>query len=239
MLPRDEIHSIITSGNWDALVGEVEGDFLECKSAPYQLETDEQKVELAKDITSLANSSGGYIILGVRTRRSEQHFSDLITALRPFEQGLCDPARYLQIATDWIYPTIRGLNVCWKPSGEGESDGFVVITVPEQTRGKKPFLMIKTLLEDELSYIMFGYAQRQQDANRPFSVHELYQALRDGMHYDEVVGKRFDTLEARLEVEDQPIHTENWQNEPEERVDQLVRNPNLNLLNSPLRLQVV
>ena len=229
MLSRDDLQSIIASGNWDTLVGEVEGDFLECKSAPYQLETDEKKVELAKDITSLANSSGGYIILGVRTRRSEQHFSDQIMTLRPFRQELCDPNRYLQIANDWIYPAIQGLSVCWKPCSEGEPDGFVIIDVPEQTRGKNLFLITKTLLEDKLSYVMFGYAQRQQDSSRPFSINELYQALRDGMHYDEVVGKRFDALEARLEVADQPMHTEGWQSEPEERVDRLVRDPNMNM----------
>ena len=66
-LSQAELLLLLADGKFDALIGEFESEWLECKSSPYQLEHDGQKLELAKDISGLANAEGGVLLLGFST----------------------------------------------------------------------------------------------------------------------------------------------------------------------------
>ena len=61
------IKSLINSGEFTQMIGQVENDSLECKGQPYQIQHEHAKRELAKDVSSLANRAGGVILIGVRT----------------------------------------------------------------------------------------------------------------------------------------------------------------------------
>jgi hypothetical protein len=50
----EKILTIVRDGNFDELVGAVEGDKLECKGSPYRLDDEHERFELAKDVTSFA-----------------------------------------------------------------------------------------------------------------------------------------------------------------------------------------
>lgn len=71
-MTRAEVLAVLASGNFDPLVGLAETIDVEFKGQPYQVtDHDSQKFELAKDVSALANASGGVIIIGVQTRRDK------------------------------------------------------------------------------------------------------------------------------------------------------------------------
>lgn len=77
-IPLSDIWSILGSGDFNQLIGGLEDDHLECKSAPYNLTEDQGKMELAKDVSALANADGGIILIGVQTETEPQHQGDII-----------------------------------------------------------------------------------------------------------------------------------------------------------------
>jgi hypothetical protein len=83
-LSKDDVMEKLASKEFDALVGELESDWLECKQSPYRLETDRQKLELAKDIAGLANAAGGLLLLGFATAKDPTHGADRIAEVKPF-----------------------------------------------------------------------------------------------------------------------------------------------------------
>jgi predicted HTH transcriptional regulator len=48
----------------------------ECKGGLYDTKTLKSKIELAKDISALANSSGGYLLIGPATKKNPFHEGD-------------------------------------------------------------------------------------------------------------------------------------------------------------------
>ncbi len=108
MLSVDEIEKVLAYGDFDHLIGVIEDERLECKSGPYTLENDHQKLELAKDVSALANSGGGIILIGAKTEKDPAHLGDEIKEIRPFVQALIDTERYQNVVGDWVFPPWTG-----------------------------------------------------------------------------------------------------------------------------------
>ena len=70
-MTREEALEILMSGEFDQFVGVRESIEVEFKREPYRLEQDDQKFELAKDASAMANAAGGVIVIGVRTQRDD------------------------------------------------------------------------------------------------------------------------------------------------------------------------
>ena len=76
-----QLQEIVQSGDFESLLGEIESAEFECKAQPYAFDTDSGKRELAKDVSSFANSTGGYIFIGIKTKASSAHFGDEVEAI--------------------------------------------------------------------------------------------------------------------------------------------------------------
>jgi len=66
-----ELEKIISDGDFHSLIGKIENDFFDCKTGIYDLTKNSKKRELVKDVSSFANSNGGYILLGPQTPQTE------------------------------------------------------------------------------------------------------------------------------------------------------------------------
>ncbi len=75
---KENLSQIITELDFNKLIGEVENEWFDCKSQPYNLDTEKQKMELSKDVTSFANYQGGYIFLGIKTEKRPDKYGDVI-----------------------------------------------------------------------------------------------------------------------------------------------------------------
>jgi hypothetical protein len=191
-----KIEEIIVAADFEALLGEIENEWFECKGQPYALDGDPGKRELAKDVSSLANYLGGYILIGVKTKTSLTHFGDEVEKIRPFEQALVNIDQCQKIIRDWIYPEIEGLSVEWVATRDDAGRGLVIIKIPQQNDSLKPFLIKKVLDEKKHVEIVFGYAERRRDTSQPLTVIDLQRALRSGLNYESNLNVRLDSLEA-------------------------------------------
>lgn len=202
MLDSQSIKEILKSGEFARLKGIVEDEHLECKGQPYDLTWDGNKRELAKDVSSFANSDGGLIIIGVRTKKGE-HFGDEIEEIRPFDQGILNPGQYHNIIREWIYPAPIDIKIEFWRASLGQA-GVFVIDVPKQPDNRKPFLIKKIIEQQKIVETVFGYAERVRDNSQPWSVLDLQNAMRKGLNYEK-------TLEHQFKLDSFPaFKEENW-----------------------------
>src|SRR6266852_9162385 len=90
-----EVVAILQSGDFNRLFGGLEDEHLECKSAPYNLDQEREKMELAKDVSALANVDGGIILLGAQTEREPTYQGDIIRRVGCFAQDRVDLGEYM------------------------------------------------------------------------------------------------------------------------------------------------
>jgi hypothetical protein len=128
-----ELREIIEAAQFERLVGELEGQYLDAKSQPYQFNTGtDVKRELAKDVAAFANAAGGCILIGFATQVSVVRAGEEITAIRPFSRTLFDPDQYCKILAEWLYPQPRGVTVVFVPYGGDPERGVGAVIVPPQ-----------------------------------------------------------------------------------------------------------
>ncbi len=180
-----ELESIIKDGDFSKLIGESESELFDCKREAYDLKKDLSKYELAKDVSAFANAGGGYILIGIETKKSEKSFYDEIMAIHPFKEGVCNPIQYVDIVSDWLYPKLRGIEARWHFSKENPSKGIFVIEIPNQPEINKPFLIKRTIQDTgKICGVLFGYSERKGERNDPKTIVEFHQILRDGLNLD-------------------------------------------------------
>lgn len=202
-----ELEKIISDGDFNSLIGKIENDFFDCKTGIYDLTKNSKKRELAKDVSSFANSNGGYILIGPQTpqtekEKSKNHLGDEIIKISLLDQNLVDTNQYLDVIKDWIHPRneIEGLSIYWKASKNDDNKGIIVIKIPSQKEFLKPFLIKKTVEEEEkISEIIFGLAERKGDRSDTRKIEDIYKIMRDGLFYDKNIENRFNNLESIIQ----------------------------------------
>jgi hypothetical protein len=195
-----EVIAILASGDFDALVGEFESDWLECKSQPYGLNSDEQKLELAKDVSGLANASGGIILIGFATKVNPVHGDDQIDKVRVMSHELINPDQYRQSISSWLYPPLEDVEVTVFPSSQDDSKSVAAIIVPSANDLFRPIMVRRTLLGSQRRVeLFFGYFERKQTRVVHYSVERLHTLLRDGRSLSSDLKAGFDVLQTIIE----------------------------------------
>ncbi|MBI4641613.1 MAG: hypothetical protein HY731_13015 [Candidatus Tectomicrobia bacterium] len=85
----DEVRNILERGNFDEFIGVVEDEQLECKSAPYQVQNDHEKQELAKDVSGHRSVQELHTLLrdGLQYDSLNQRLESLKEALQRLQMG--------------------------------------------------------------------------------------------------------------------------------------------------------
>ncbi|MEO0131293.1 MAG: ATP-binding protein, partial [candidate division WOR-3 bacterium] len=220
----EELEKILNEGNFDSLIGKIENNFFECKSQIYDLKNNHSKQELAKDVSSFANSNGGYILIGLKTRKSEIHFGDEVVEKSFLDQNLVDPNQYKDVIKDWIYPNeIQGIEIYWKASQNNSNKGIIIIKIPPQKESLKPFLISKIVEEGEkISETIFGYAERKGDRNESKKIEYIHKIIQDGLFYNENLKNRFDNLEALIQQFLRKEQKEGWGNKDRDIINKRI-----------------
>ena len=197
---KESIIELLRDGNSKALIGSFENEWIECKRQPYDIDKDEQKLELAKDVSGLANASGGLLLIGLSTVKNPEHGKDQIDRVRPFPISMFDPTRYRQILNDWLWPPIDNLEINIFPLPTDSGKGIAVIDVPSVSGPDRPVLVSKTILDSYRKIeILFGYCERKHAHVAHHDVERLQALLRDGSRLDSEVRENFQSLHAMLE----------------------------------------
>ena len=192
-----DIDEALSRGDLDGLLGMAESEVLEVKSEPYDLGTPEGRYELAKDVSALANSNGGHLVIGITTAREQTRNLDILTELRLLQAGDCSRSQYLGVVGEYVYPRPNGLDAEFILDCSG-SGGVFVVRVPQQHPDQKPFLIARVVEEgNHLKQIVVGYAQRLGDSAEPLAPSDLHRRFKQGM---DSIAQRLTRIEERLDA---------------------------------------
>lgn len=195
-----ELESIIEDGDFNRMIGKCESGFFDCKREIYDLKKNISKFELAKDVSAFANAEGGYILIGIETKKSVTSHCDEVVDIHPLDQKLCNPIQYTDVIAKWIYPKLKDIEAIWYPTKENSNKGIFVIKIPPQSKIHKPFLISRTVQESgKRSEVLFGYSERKQENNDPKTIVELHQILRDGLFYKDYLEFNFQELKMMIQ----------------------------------------
>lgn len=196
----DSARTALKNGQYSELIGKFENEWLECKGQPYDLGRDDQKLELAKDITGLANADGGLLIIGYSTIRSDTHGDDQIHEIRAFPVDRFSQTQYESVLSNWIYPPIEGLMISKFIVSEEKISIIVCIDVPKVEGPNRPALVAKSILDSNRKVEnLMGYFVRKQSHVAHYDVKRIQALFRDGLRYDQDVRDNFSSLLSAIE----------------------------------------
>jgi hypothetical protein len=169
---------LVRAGRADLLIGQFESEWFEVKEAPYGLGDPLQEIELAKDVSALANRvEGGLLVIGLVTaRRGERDVVSRVRTqpmarLKPlrYRQGLdrwiyrqgLDRWIYRQGLDRWIYPRLQDVVV---EAVEVEPDrGLLMVLIPPQPQPLLPFLVAGAVVGKKVLGSHFSLVRRRGD----------------------------------------------------------------------------
>lgn len=198
-----ELKNKIVSGDFDILIGMLEDEHFEAKSGKYDFSSDHGKQELAKDISSFANRSGGIIVIGAKTTDDPSFFGRRVDSLTPFTFNLINPTDYHNVIKDWIYPRPESIEIDWVHSNLDPERGLVYIFIPDQPENIRPFLLTKEIDPQtgrKRKEILFGYVERLSHSSDPMSVTSFHSMIRQGREnrWKEDLDNRLAAIEGKL-----------------------------------------
>ena len=110
-MDRDELLAALRDHRLDAVLGIAESEWLDFKASHYDLGNRWHTSELAKDVSALANVSGGLIVVGVRTERPPDSDREQGAELRLLPRNIVSEQRYRDTIKSHVYPSVLGLEV--------------------------------------------------------------------------------------------------------------------------------
>jgi hypothetical protein len=170
LTPRT-VAGLLRGARPELLIGQPESVWFEAKQAPYRLHEPLQAAELAKDVSALANSpEGGILVIGLVTIK--RYGTDTVRSFRAQPLDLLRTRRYRHTLNKWVFPPIEGLVV---ETATTEPDrGLLFVLVPPQPDSLRPFLVTGAVQEGKLLGSYFSLVRRREDeslATDPIAVH--------------------------------------------------------------------
>lgn len=165
--------ALLHAGHANALLGQGEHQLLEVKRSLHLVD-EKAQLELAKDVSAIANSStGGVIVVGLGTKRRSGR--DVISSIHPLpDTGQVRAIR--RVLDRLIYPPIDQLDVSLVPADPSRSANqhLLLIAVAPQPRELIPFLVIGSLVGGQLLGNYVGLFERRGEdilVSGPASIH--------------------------------------------------------------------
>jgi hypothetical protein len=195
---------LVRASRSELLIGMRESDWLEVKRAPYRLDEPAEEIELAKDVAAMANSGGGMILLGVKSKKLPEH--EEIHAINRCRLADVSPRRYRNLIHRRVYPEVRGFDVELIADGS-VGMGVVLLTIPAQDEGHKPFVVHGALVGGKVRGAFIGIPRRVGDDTVFIDPQTLHARLRAGVRaLADTGGTEASALRAQLvEVRDTSV----------------------------------
>jgi len=169
---------LLAGGAAIGLLGQYESDWLEAKSAPYRLDDEAQRFELARDVAALANGSGGLLVLGAKTKGRRD--GDEIISVDGCEPAQIDVRAYRQAIRSRIYPQVRGVRISFAAAAKPDRR-LCVIDVPSADYADRPIVVRGMRVGTKTSGSGFAVPERDGDNITERRVEELHAQIRAGL----------------------------------------------------------
>ncbi|MCC6740228.1 MAG: hypothetical protein IT452_14375 [Planctomycetia bacterium] len=174
-----DLISALSAGDFQRIIGTAESKWVDFKAQPYDLKLDDEKLELAKDVTGMMNAGGGEIVLGFATRSEPNSKRDVACGFHAISEGLVDVQAYQQVIRDYSYPPVRQASIeFWESSMEPGKGAFTIsckadpVAFPTLVHSKRD----KRLQRGHL----IGVFSREDDDVEHYTVGEIHTDIKIG-----------------------------------------------------------
>jgi hypothetical protein len=190
---------ILAGRRFSEFLGLPENELFEAKGATaYDLGTPAGRYELAKDVSSFANSQGGWLVIGLATERAPDEPVDIVSALELVAETAYPVSMLEGMLQEYVLPRIAGLTISWVAQGAHAPLGVVAIQVPPQPEDTKPFIIAKVVEEGErVKQIVFGYVRRIGADSMPHGADQIRVAMQRGMGS---LAQRLSSMDKKLNI---------------------------------------
>jgi hypothetical protein len=168
---------LVRAGRAELLIGKRENHWLEVKSQPYRLDETTQKIELATDVAAMANSAGGLILIGAKAKKLPDY--EEIRQINGCRLADVSERRYMNAIRQRIHPEVRGLKI-ERIAGTTTGEGVVLLSIPEQSEGSKPFVVHGVLVDEKVLGAFVAVPFRRGDETVFLEPETLHARLRAG-----------------------------------------------------------
>lgn len=129
------------------------------------------KKAIARAVTALANSDGGFLVFGVKTARGEE--GDVASELRPIAEIRRFEANFALVCATQVGPELEGVNTNVITAGDAAS-GYLIATIPRSPR--RPHM---SMAPGEQRYYRRTF--QGTEPMGPSEVRDMHLAIRDAV----------------------------------------------------------
>lgn len=140
-LDSKAIEALVLAGAADLLVGQAEHQGFDAKTIGYDLSTERDRFEIAKDVAAFANAGrDGTIVFGLRVKKRDG--KDRVIEARPIQLFGFQEIHWIRIIRSRVVPVPEGVRVRVRRTNNGPNpSGYIVLSIPSQPEDLKPFLV--------------------------------------------------------------------------------------------------
>ncbi|MEU7746842.1 ATP-binding protein [Nonomuraea sp. NPDC049158] len=171
------VYELVRGGGVARLLGVAENEWLEVKSAPYEMKRDKQwQCELSEDVARFANSEyGGILLVGIRSEKQDGR--DVLSRLSPLPIDGKRVERYHQSIDSHVHPPIDRLKI---ENISMEGGEMVCILIPPQPEERKPFLVQGAFIDGKYQQGTISIVRRRGEHSIPVTAREIHAMLAAG-----------------------------------------------------------
>jgi hypothetical protein len=103
----EQILELLHDRRDDELIGLEESTTFDAKSESYRLDDAKSKWELAKDVSAMANASGGLLLVGARTEIVATSLVERVSAIRPVQSSFINEEKIRSAIKNMVFPSIN------------------------------------------------------------------------------------------------------------------------------------
>jgi hypothetical protein len=178
---QSDLFAALARGDGNALVGTAESIWMDFKKTPYRFGSSDdayQRLELVKDVTALANSGGGVIVVGYETQPETTTGQDVAVAWKRFPQSLVNPKQYQAIIESQTYPPFRDTQIRWWL--HDATDAILTIEVAAAQDQDRPIIVTRVQEEGINRALLMGIFERSGDQAGAVLPAQIHSQLRLG-----------------------------------------------------------
>jgi len=210
----EDVLAALTQGKPSLLLGMEETARIDFKGEPYLLGTEKGKWELGKDVAGLANLSGGVLVIGVRTKKTNGNFLDVATELCPVTVAMLDKKQHHSVIRDVVRPAVD-FEIAYHDDPDEPGKCYMSIQISPLHHHER-WAIVRRMVTDEGKLVDgMGVPIRDGDQTRWLSGDEVYRLIRDGQRSSSPGNRAASAVTAR----DSPVAAVL---DPDKAVDRLI-----------------
>ncbi|MEV1130512.1 hypothetical protein [Agromyces sp. NPDC049794] len=176
--------NLLRGGHFNLLIGEVESEYLEVKTAMHPIWVagtpgEKAKIELAQDVARFANADVDAVLV-VGYREAAGGGSE-IGSLTPVRDSLLNKAQISEVLDARIVPPVDGLLI--EKFATSPTDAVLAIYVPKQPAEMQPYLVHGVIAEGKVEGAFFSIVRRRGEGSITTSAQQIHAYIVAGRRY--------------------------------------------------------